>query len=257
MTKNTMDIPADLPLSKKVLGLRAKWQDAEQRLSEYKAENASYAPRKDVNAFYETTYTYPALTKAKKELAEKEVQAVAAGNPLPDRQKVLGPIEKAIADYPRMVAALKTLAEDAYAEFVAGVKAEMTAMGLREAAECQKARDAWEEAWKAAEKARRALEDHGALFSWCATEGAIDTLPLQDSSGGSKAEYFELSGDGRLTTEAAIELGFQGLSLNRDLVVFPEPVRDEAAEEEAAYWANYKPKHFLADPSNYGDGWEH
>ncbi|MER7577256.1 hypothetical protein [Streptomyces sp. NPDC126514] len=59
-------------------------------------------------------------------------------------------------------------------------------------------------------------------------------------------EHWELSEDGRLTTEAAIALGYEGVSVIDGLIVMPEPVVDEQAEAEAEFWRTYKPSVFNA-----------
>ncbi|MET7296333.1 hypothetical protein ABZS79_30210 [Streptomyces griseoloalbus] len=257
MTKNTINPPADLPLSSKVKALRKAWQDAESKLSEYKSENARYRTR-DVSQVGEikARYSTPALVAAEKELKEQEIAAVAAGKALPDREAILGPIRVKIADYERTVSALSALVSKAHSEFVEGVKAELVVMGLKEATKAAKARDDWEKAHNAAIAARETLEKHAGLFAWCATSGDTDSLPLTGASAGNNAEYWELSADGRLTTEAAIALGFEGVGVIDGLIVMPAPVKDEQAEAEAEFWRTYKPKMFLANPDGFAN-WEH
>ncbi|MBA2813053.1 hypothetical protein E0500_038515 [Streptomyces sp. KM273126] len=249
--------PRDLPLSSKVKSLRKTYDDAVAKLDEYKRNNAQYAPRKTLNALDQYVYHVSAIREAETELQEKEIAAAAAGKPLPDRDTVLRPIEAKVDEYKRMVPALEALVTRARNEFSQALREDLVSMGLRESKAAQKARDDWEKAYKAALAARENLERHGALFVWCATAGQMETLPLEGASEGNRAEAWQIAEDGRLTTEAAIELGFEGIGLVGGLVVMPEPVRDEQAEADAEFWRTYKPKMFIAKPEGYGNNWEH
>ncbi|MFJ2417788.1 hypothetical protein [Streptomyces brevispora] len=252
------NIPADLPLSPKVKALRKASEDAADKLSTYKAENAEYRTR-DVSQVGElkARYSTPALVSAEKELKEQEIQAVAAGKPLPDRDKVLGPVRVKMGECDRTVSALESLVRQAHKAFSEAVNEDLVPMGLKAAKAAQKCLDAWKVAESAAIAARADLERNGALFTWCATSGQVDTLPLDGASADNRAEYWNLAEDGRLTTESAIELGFQGLSVLDGLVVIPAPVIDEAALEEVKYWANRKPQIHNAKDSGYENShWE-
>ncbi|MEV5049255.1 hypothetical protein AB0N20_32880 [Streptomyces griseoincarnatus] len=254
---NYIEPPKDLPLSTKVKGLLKAYDTAVENLNKYRQENARYASKRTLNALDQYVYQIPALREAEKELREQEIEAAANGRPLPDRSKVLRPIEAKVSEYKRMVPALEALVTRARNEYAEGVKAELVPMGLKEAQKAAKAREDWEKAYNAAMEARRTLERHGALFVWCATAGQVDTLPLEGASAGNNAEAWQIAEDGRLTTEAAIELGFEGIALVDGLVVMPEPVTDGQAEAEAEFWRTYKPKMFNAKPAGYGDNWEH
>ncbi|MEU0583617.1 hypothetical protein [Streptomyces sp. NPDC006132] len=258
MTKYIVEPPQDLPLSPKVKALRKAYEDAEKAYNTYKQENAAYATR-NVTREYEVTprYEIPALVKAKQELQEQEVAAVAAGKSLPDRDAVLRPIQSKADEYKRMVPALNALVEKAHREYSDGLRDELLAMGLKEAQKAAKARQEWERLYKAAEDARRTLERHAGLFAWCATSGDYETTPLEGASAGNRVEHWELAEDGRLTTEAAIALGYEGVGVIGGLIVMPEPVIDEAAEAEAEFWRTYKPKMFIAKADGYGNSWEH
>lgn len=258
MTKYIVEPPNDLPLSPKVKALRKAYEDAKAKLSEYKQENAAYVARNVTREYEATTrYEIPALTKAEQELQEQEVAAVAAGKALPDRDSVLRPIQAKVDEYKRMVPALNALVEKAHREYSDALRDDLLAMGLKEAQKAAKAREEWERLYKAAMDARRALERHAGLFAWCATSGDYETTPLEGASAGNNVEYWELSEDGRLTTEAAIALGYEGVGIIDGLIVMPEPVRDEQAEAESEFWRTYKPKMFIAKADGYGNNWEH
>ncbi|MEU2267701.1 hypothetical protein ABZ568_15060 [Streptomyces olindensis] len=249
--------PADLPTSAKVKSLRKAWQDAEAKLSDYQRENARYAQRKTLNALDQHVSHVPAMQDAEQELREAELAAVEGGKPLPDRDAVLGPVKAKVDEYARTVPALRALVDKAQREWSEALKAELVSTGLKVAAKAQKAREEWERLYKAVMAAREDLERHGSLFTWIATAGQVETLPLDGASTGNRAEAWELSADGRLTTEAAIELGFEGIALVDGLVVMPDPVRDEAAEAEAEFWRTHKPRIHTAKPEGYGGSWEH
>lgn len=261
MADTTMNIPEALPLSPKVKALRKAWQESEDKLTAYRQENARYAPRKSVNALYETTYTYPALTEAKRELAEQEVQAVAAGKPLPSRDSILKPVQAKVDEYPRMVQALKSLAETAYAEFVAAVKADMVSMGLKEAAKAAACLDQYQKAYRAMETARAALEHHAGLFTWCISEGDMDTVPRTGHSQGDHLEHWSLNDQGQLTWESAQEMDFlEWLVKVPGLIAEnPHPVVQEEVN------LNHKPQVFNAGRTDaygrpvgsYSNGWEY
>lgn len=249
--------PRDLPLSAKVKGLRKAYEDAQGKLNQYRQENARYAPRKTLNSLYEAEYYVPAVREAEKELREQEIEAAAAGKSLPDRDKQLRPIEVKANEYKRMVPALEALVTRARNEFSQALREDLVPMGLKEARAAQRAREEYEAAYKAMLAARAKLERHGALFTFCATAGQVDTLPLEGASAGNNAEAWQIAEDGRLTTQAAIELGFEGIALVDGLVVMPEPVRDEAAEAEAEFWRTHTPRIHTAKPAGYGANWDH
>lgn len=258
MTDYISEPPLGLPLSTKVKGLRKAYEDAKAKLDKYRTDNARYRTR-DVSMIgeYKARYSTPALEDARAELKNLEIIAVQEGKALPNKGVFLGTVQAKIDEYDRTVSALEVLVTRSRKAYDDGVRSELVPMGLAEAKAAQKARDAWEKAWKAAMEAKGTLEKHAGLFAWCATAGGIDTPPLEGASAGNKVEYWELSADGRLTTEAAIEMGYEGLSLVDGLVVMPEPVIDEQAEAEAEFWRTYKPKMFIAKPEGYGDNWEH
>ncbi|MEU2267165.1 hypothetical protein ABZ568_12240 [Streptomyces olindensis] len=258
MTKYIVEPPQDLPLSAKVKALRKAYEDAKEKLSEYRHENAAYATR-NVTREYEAVprYEIPALAKAEQELQEQEVAAVAAGKDLPDRDSVLRPIQAKADEYKRMVPALTALMEKAHREYSDALRDELVTMGLKEAQKAAKARQEWERLYKAAMDARRTLERHAGLFAWCATSGDYETTPLEGASAGNNVESWELAKDGRLSTEAAIALGYEGVGVIDGLIVMPDPVTDEQAEAEAEFWRTYKPKMFIAKADGYGSDWEH
>ncbi|MFE4581289.1 hypothetical protein [Streptomyces chartreusis] len=238
--------PADLPTSAKVRTLRKTWRDAEAKLSDYQRENSRYAQRKTLNALDQYVTHVPAMQDAEQELREKELAAVEAGKPLPDKDAILAPVKAKVDEYARTVPALRKLVDKAQREWSDALKAEAVSTGLKVAAKAAEAREEWQRLYEAALAAREDLERQGALFSWVATAGSVETLPLEGASAGNQAEAWELSEDGRLTTEAAIQLGFEGIALVDGLVVMPEPVVDGQAEAEAEFWRTYKPKIYLA-----------
>ncbi|WLQ44875.1 hypothetical protein P8A22_36275 [Streptomyces laculatispora] len=252
------NIPTDLPLSPKVQALRKAFEAAAEKLSTYKIENARYRTR-DVSQVGElkARYSTPALEDAKAELKVLEIEAVREGKALPNKEVFLGTVRVAIGDYGRTVSALESLVKQAHKAFSEAVREELVPMGLKAAKAAQKARDEWEKAHKAAMTARGKLETAASLFTWCATSGQVETIPLEGASAGNKVEHWELSEDGRLTTDAAIELGFQGLSVLDGLVVIPAPVIDPEAEAEAEFWRTYKPQIHAAKSEGYGPNWEH
>ncbi|WP_445279500.1 hypothetical protein [Streptomyces sp. DSM 118148] len=247
--------PADLPYSAKVKGLRKAYQTAVDNLNKYRQENAPYAERNI--AQFGTKVGVPALVEAERELREQEIAAIAAGKPLPDKDAFLGPVKSKAEEYKRMVPTLEALARKAQQEYSEALREDLVPMGLKEAQKAAQARDAYEKAYRAMLTARETLERHAVRFTWCATAGQVDTLPLEGSSAGNNAEAWQIADDGRLTTQAAIELGFEGIGLIDGLVVMSEPVRDEAAEAEAEFWRTYKPKMFTAQPAGYASNWDH
>ncbi|MFE6946149.1 hypothetical protein [Streptomyces chartreusis] len=265
MTKYIVEPPQDLPLSPKVKALRKAHEDAKAKLSAYRQENAAYATRNVTREFEaKTRYEVPALAQAERDLQEQEVAAVAAGKELPDRDAVLRPILAKVDEYKRTVPALTTLVEKAQQEYSEALKSELVTMGLKEAQKAAKARQEWESLYQAAMDARRTLERHAGLFAWCVTSGDYDVTPLEGASAGNQVEHWELAEDGRLTTEAAIALGYEGVSVIDGLIVMPEPVVDEEAETEAEFWRTYKPQHFIAGRSGTDgnavgrfDNWTH
>ncbi|MGW1616681.1 hypothetical protein ACWCQZ_46195 [Streptomyces sp. NPDC002285] len=257
MTKYIVEPPQDLPLSPKVKALRKAHEDATERLDKYRQENSRYAPRKTLNALDQYVYHVPAIRETEKELREQEIEAAAAGKELPNRDAMLRPILAKADEYKRMVPALKALAEKAEQEYSEALKGELVVMGLKEAQKAAKARQEWERLYNAAMDARRTLERHAGLFAWCATSGDYESTPLEGASAGNNVEHWELAEDGRLTTEAAIALGYEGVSVVDGLIVMPEPVIDEEAEAEAEFWRTYKPSVFTAKPEGYGGSWEH
>ncbi|WP_405678094.1 hypothetical protein OG292_27600 [Streptomyces sp. NBC_01511] len=258
MTKNFVEPPANLPLSPAVKRLRKAYEDAKVKLVGYQRENASYRTR-DVSMVGEVKarYSSPALEDAKAELKKLEIAAVKEGKALPNKEVFLGTVKAKSDEYDRTVSALNVLVHQAHRDYMDAVNADLVEMGLKEAKAAQQARDAWGKAHKAAMAARETLEKHGALFTWCATSGQVEGLPLDGASAGNNVDYWEISDDGRLTTEAAIELGFQGLELIEGLVVMPDPVIDEAAETEAEFWKKYRPQIHNAKPEGYGTTWDH
>ncbi|MFD5338829.1 GumC domain-containing protein [Streptomyces hawaiiensis] len=253
MTKNMMDIPADLPLSTRVKALKKAWEQAEARLSEYKSENSRYASRRTLNALDQYVYHVPAIREAEQELKDAELEAVANGKALPDRDSVLSPIEEKVSEYRRTVPALEALVSKAHQEYVEGVKAELVPMGLREAKEAQKARGAWEKAYKAAMEAKATLEKHAGLFTFCVSEGDMDTHPRYGHSQGDNLEYWQLTEDGRLTFEASQELDYLDWVVKVPGLIEPNP--NPPVVEEFNH--NPKPRQFLASADGYGNGWEH
>jgi hypothetical protein len=250
--------PQDLQLSKRVLSLRKAYEDAKGRLDKYRQENSRYAPRKTLNSLDQYVYHVPAIRDAEQELKAAELEAVANGKALPDRHSVLSPIEEKVSEYRRMVPVLEALVSKAHQEYVEGVKAELVPMGLREAKEAQKARDAWEKAYKAAMEAKATLEKHASLFSWIVSEGDIDTHPRCGHSQGDNLEYWELDENGRLTYEASLALDFQSANVGMSsLVKVPglvEPNPNPPVTEEFNH--NHKPRHFIAKADGYAN-WEH
>ncbi|AXE85579.1 hypothetical protein [Streptomyces sp. Go-475] len=253
MTKNTMDIPADLPLSTRVKALKKAWEQAEARLSEYKTENSRYTSRRTLNALDQYVYHVPAIREAEQELKEQEIQAAAAGKELPDRDATLRPIEEKVSEYRRMVPALEALVSKAHQEYLEGVKAELLPMGLKEAAKAQKAREEWERLHRAAMEAKATLEKHAGLFTFCVSEGDMDTHPRYGHSQGDNLEYWQLAEDGRLTWEASQELDYLDWVVKVPGLIEPNP--NPPVTEEFNH--NHKPRHFIAKADGYGGNWEH
>lgn len=253
MTDYIVEPPQDLPLSAKVKGLRKAYEDAEVKLDKYRQENARYASRKTLNSFFEAEYHVPAVREAEKELREQEIEAAAAGKSLPDRDKVLRPIEQKVSEYRRMVPVLEALVTRARKAYEDGVRSELVPMGQKEAAKAMAARDAWEKAWKAAMEAKATLEKHAGLFTYCATAGGMDVHPRHGHSQGDNLEYWELNKDGLLTWEASQELDFDQVPVKVPGLIEPNP-NPPVVEE---FNDNPKPRIWNAKPAGYGDNWEH
>ncbi|MFJ8859747.1 hypothetical protein ACIRD8_15070 [Streptomyces sp. NPDC102451] len=258
MTTNFVEPPTGLPLSPAVKGLRKKYEEARDKLASYQRENARYRTR-DVSREWETgpRHSCPALEDAKAELKKLELNAVAEGKTLPNKEVFLGTVHVKIDDYNRTVAALNTLAGQAYRAYTDAVSADLVPMGRKAAKAAQKCLDAWKHAEAAAIASRADLERNAGLFVYCATGGGIEGLPLDGASAGNNAEYWDTTEDGMLTTESAIALGFQGVPLVEGLVVMPEPVIDEAAVAEAKYWETFRPQIHNAKAEGYSSNWDH
>ncbi|MGA5317494.1 hypothetical protein ACPCTK_25750 [Streptomyces pseudogriseolus] len=249
---NYIEPPKDLPLSTKVKGLLKAYDTAVENLNKYRQENARYASKRTLNALDQYVYQIPALREAEKELREQEIEAAANGRPLPDRSKVLRPIEAKVDEYKRMVPALEALVTRARNEYVEGVKAELVPMGLKEAQKAAKHRDEYEAAWQAMQAARASLERHAGLFTWCVSEGDMETVPRHGHSQGDNLEYWELDENGRLTWEAS-----QGMDFLEWVVKVPgliEPDPNPPVVEEVN--GNPNPQYFNAKSEGYAN-WEH
>ncbi|MEV5868460.1 hypothetical protein AB0L79_17775 [Streptomyces tendae] len=251
MADTTMNIPEALPLSPKVKALRKAWQDVEANLNKYRQEHSQYAPRKTLNALNEYVSHVPALREAEKALKAAEIEAVANSKPLPDRSKVLGPIEKAVEEYRRTVPALEELVTRARKAFEDGVREELVPMGRKEAQKASQARDAWEKAYKAMETARESLELHSGLFTWCVSAGDMDTHPRYGHSQGDHLEYWELTEDGRLSWEASQALDFLDWIVKVPGLIESNP--NPPVVEEVNH--NPKPSYFLAKDSGHEASW--
>jgi DNA repair exonuclease SbcCD ATPase subunit len=245
--------PQDLPLSQKVKGLRKAYEDAKGRLDKYRQENSRYAPRKTLNSLDQYIYHVPAIRDAEQELKDAELEAVANGKALPDRDSVLSPIVEKVSEYRRTVPALEALVSKAHQEYVEGVKAELVPMGLKEAAKAAKYRDEYEAAWKAMEAARAKLERAAGLFTWCVSAGDMDTHPRHGHSQGDNLEYWQLTEDGQLTFEASRELDYLDWVVKVPGLIEPNP--NPPVTEEFNH--NPKPRQFLASVDGYGSDWEH
>lgn len=177
------NIPADLPLSPKVKALRKAYEDSKTKLGDYTRENARYRTR-DVSQVGEikARYSTPALEDAKAELKTLEIEAVRESKALPNKEVFLGTVQTKIDEYDRIVSALETLVKQAHSVFSEAVTEELVPMGLKAAKAAQKCLDAWKVAEAAAVSAREALERNGALFTWCASAGSVETLPLEGAS---------------------------------------------------------------------------
>ncbi|MFI2912972.1 hypothetical protein ACG2OD_32680 [Streptomyces sp. PDY-4] len=245
--------PQDLPLSPRVKALRKAYETAIGNLDKYRQENAGYATKRSLNSLDQFVYYVPAIREAEKELREQEIEAAANGKPLPDRDKMLRPIEQKVSEYRRMVPALEALVTRARHEYAEGVKAELVSMGLKEAKAAQKARDDWEKAYRAAMEAKTTLEKHAGLFSWCVSQGDMDSAPRTGHSQGDNLEFWELTEDGRLSFEASQALDFLDYMVKVPGLIEPNP-NPPIAEE---YNHNPKPRHFIAKVDGYGDNWEH
>ncbi|MGA5880188.1 hypothetical protein ACPC3D_30905 [Streptomyces cellulosae] len=252
MTKNMMNIPADLPLSTRVKALKKAWEQAESRLSEYKSENARYASRRTLNSLDQYVYHVPAVQEAERELREQEIAAAAAGKPLPDRDAVLRPINAKVDEYKRMVPALEALVTRARSEFSEALSDELVSMGLKEGAKAAKARDEYEAAYKAMQTARASLERHAGLFTWCVSAGDMETVPRHGHSQGDNLEYWELGKDGRLAFAASQALDYLDWVVKVPGLIEPNP-NPPVVEE---YNVNPQPRQFIAKADGY-DNWEH
>lgn len=253
MADYIVEPPRDLPLSKRVLSLRKEYEDAKVKLTAFKQENARYAPRKSLNAFYEAEYHIPAVREAEKELREQEIAAAAAGKTLPDRSAVLRPIEEKANEYRRMVSALEALVTRARKAFSEALSDELVSMGQKEAVKAMAARDAWEKAWKAMEAAKATLEKHAGHFTYCVTAGGMDVHPRHGHSQGDRLEYWELNKDGLLTWESSQELDYDQVPVKVPGLIEPNP--NPPVAEEFNY--NPKPRIHIAKDSGYGPLWEH
>ncbi|WP_086867234.1 hypothetical protein [Streptomyces viridochromogenes] len=249
---NHIELPQDLPLSTKVKALRKAYEDAKKRLEAYRQENARYASRRTLNSLDQYVYQIPAIREAEKELREQEIAAAAAGKPLPDRSAVLRPIEEKVDEYKRMVTALEALVTEAQQEYAEGVKAELLPMGLKEAAKAAKAREEYEAAWQAMQVARASLKRHAGLFTWCVSDGDMETVPRAGHSQGDNLECWQLTEDGRLTFDASQALDYLDWVVKIPGLIEPNP-NPPVAEE---FNHNQKPRHFIAKSDGYGN-WEH
>ncbi|MFF0789082.1 hypothetical protein [Streptomyces spiralis] len=245
--------PVDLPLSTKVKALRKAYQDAEEAYTKYRQENAAYAAR-NVTREYDSKsrYEIPALIAAERELRELEIAAVAAGKPLPDKDRILGPVKAKADEYARTVPALRTLADKAKREYFDALKDELVTMGLKEAQKAAKARQEWESAYNAAMEAKASLERHSGLFTWCVSQGDMETAPRTGHSQGDNLERWELNSDGMLTWEASQALDYLDWLVKVPGLIEPNP-NPPAAEE---FNHNPKPRHFIAKDAGYGNNWE-
>lgn len=258
MDKNTTSIPESLPLSPRVKGLKKEYDTAVGNLAKYKSENARYAPRKSVNSLWQSEYTYPALTEAKRELREQEIAAVEAGKPLPDRSEVLGPIEKAVEEYRRTVPALEALVTKARRAFEDGVKEEYVSMGRKAARAAQQALAQYRKAYEVMLTAREVLETQAGLFSWCVTDGGMDAAPRTGHSQGDNLEAWEVTKDGMLSWESSLALGFQSEDVGIRSLVKVDGLVEENPNPRVAEEVNLnpKPKQFLAKAEGYGNNWD-
>ncbi|WP_157977547.1 hypothetical protein [Streptomyces triticisoli] len=219
-----MEPPKDLPLSPKVKSLRKTYQDAKKAIDSYAQENARYRMR-DVSEIWESKprYSSVALEEAKRGLKDAEIAAVEAGKPLPDKDEFLAPVKAKMDEYTRTVSALKTVAQRAKQAYSDAVFSELKDMGLKEAQKTAKAREEWEQAYRAMVAAKATLDLHASLFSWCLSAGGMDFYPTQGHSQGENLEVWELTEDGRLTFEAAKALDYRDYMVKVDGLIEPDP----------------------------------
>ncbi|MGW2900480.1 hypothetical protein ACWDAO_39360 [Streptomyces sp. NPDC001212] len=231
-TNFEIEPPADLPLSPKVKSLRKVYQDAEAAHEKYIQENSRYRTINVAPVWSSTRQDGSlALEDAKRELREAEIAAVGAKKPLPDKDEFLAPVKNKMDEYDRTVSALKVLAQKAKQEYSHALHGELKAMGLRQAEKAAKARDEWEQAYRAMVAARETMLRHVGLFTFCVSAGDADFHPRHGHSQGERLEVWQLTKDGMLTFEASQELEYPGYLIKVEGLIEPNPNPPEPVKE--------------------------
>lgn len=199
-------------LSDTLVELFRKRNEARERFRKYGAENAD-CRRRDTKSPHDhhapPQWVVPALAAADRELRELEAKALAEGKPLPDRDGFMAPVRARVAEYERMVPALRKLWDQAEDALAAAVEEELPALAAQAVEGCNKAQKEYRAALGKAEAARARMRASTERFTWAVTAGSRH---VPDGRGtisalGDDLDRWEATEDGRITERSAKALG--------------------------------------------------
>ncbi|MBT2400475.1 hypothetical protein [Streptomyces sp. ISL-100] len=229
-------VPSGFKFSAATQKLVKKRDDLYHQLSEYKARNADCQPRRSGSVYHHDnpSYVVPAVNAAKRELAELEVQAIAAGKPLPDKDAHMAPVMARVAEYERMTPALRGAYEKASEDVEKAIWKDMPSLASQAMKESDKAQKEYQEAIGKAEAARDKMSGSIDRFLW-AVSGTAIKAPMGPGWGGDLEEdatVWEMDGNDRITYECAKALGLI-TTYSGDLVELREFIAEDDTEEVA------------------------
>lgn len=234
-------------LSKKTADAVKAMEEAESRLLKFKRENAEYAESSVRQLTYggaTTKIRKPrALVLAEAELNKRDEEAVAAGEPLPDRGEALARVNAKIEEYKRTVKALTRTVESAREAAGAAVLEELPALASQALKKSAKAKAEYEAAYEAMEAAKGSLETSVNGFISVVSKGAMSRAWIRgmNRDGDQYAGCLEFTDEGKLTYESAWNLHLVGAhSLQVDMIELGDLVDGEAPEEQTTpFHANH------------------
>ncbi|MFD8624609.1 hypothetical protein ACFV4E_12030 [Streptomyces hygroscopicus] len=198
-------------LSDETLELIRKRDELEERHRKYRMENADCA-RQYIDGSHgrvSRDYYVPALRKAEKELREQEMQAVADGRSLPDRDEYLAEVRSRVKEYERVEPALARAAEQAESAVSDAIVKELPELAHQGFEQSERALKQYRAAIAKAEAARAQLAGSVSRFLWATTAGELTRPKWRGFSGalGEEVNAWRTTSDGRLTFESAKDLG--------------------------------------------------
>ncbi|MBW8794697.1 MAG: hypothetical protein JF597_14155 [Streptomyces sp.] len=195
--------------SGKTLELIRKHDDLEERHRKYRMENADCARQyiDDSHGPTSRDYYVPALRKADRELREQEMQAVADGRSLPDRDKYLAEVRFRVKEYERVEPALARAVEQAESAATDAIVKELPELARQGFEQSERALKRYRAA--IAKAARAQLAGSVSRFLWAATAGELTRPKWRGFSGalGEEVNARRTTSDGRLTFDSAKDLG--------------------------------------------------